>query len=66
MLIIQVSIILLSVLFYGLAKVKQFGQARHILITIHSFLLYDITLSFVMFNVLNSSFAMGLQIILFI
>lgn len=66
MLIIQIIIILISVVFYGLSKIKKWGKARKSLLAIHAFLLYDATLSFAMFNLLNSSFAMGLQIIIFI
>lgn len=66
MLIIQLSIILISTIFYGLAKIKHFKKGRNVLMLIHSFMLYDITLSLVMFNVMNSSFAMGLQVLFFI
>lgn len=66
MLLIQIIIILISVIFYGLSKIKKWNKARKALLTIHSFLLYDTTLSFVLFNILNLSFAMGLQIIIFI
>ena len=66
MLIIQVIIILVSVIFYGLSKIKKWSKARKGMLAIHSFLLYDATLSFTMFNIMNSSFAMGLQIIIFL
>jgi hypothetical protein len=66
MLIIQLSIIIISTIFYGLAKIKHFKKGKNVLMMIHSFLLYDITLSLVMFNIMNSSFAMGLQVIFFL
>lgn len=66
MLIIQLVLIVLSVIFFGIAKIKAIKEVRHALMSIHSFLLYDATFSFVLFNILNSSFAMGIQIIVFL
>ena len=60
------SVLALSLTFYGLAKINKFQNGKRIFLYIHAFMLYDGSLSLVLFNTLNSSFAMGLQIIVFI
>ena len=66
MLLIELSLLLLSGIFYGIGKIKQFKKGRPTLMVIHSFLLYDVTLSLVLFNILNASFATGVQIMFFL
>lgn len=66
MLLIQMAVLVLSLVFYGLAKITKFKNGKPELMYIHTFLLYDVTFSLVLFNILNSSFAMGLQIIILI
>ena len=66
MLVAQMVVLVLALAFYGLAKINKFKNGKSIFMRIHAFMLYDGTLSLALFNILNSSFAMGLQIIILI